>query len=729
MSTIIVELLSDLCAATGTGFSSFVDTDVSYDRWGLPFIPGRRLKGCLREAAEYIEEDEKLITRLFGERGRGEPGALKISNGHLMQADQIHRYLEQCRDAGKAVLPQTVLNMFTHVRASTSIEPETGVARDETLRYTRVVNQKRPGLPTDGRAENLTFIFLCEDDNFPDTIDAMKRICKALRNLGANRTRGLGAVVCRYEPGKTKYTAAKVADGSAEAGKNGLKRIKLHLKLQDPLLITALSGEESSNYVSGAAVLGAFSSLYIREHRKPGEAFEADETFERLFLSGNVTYSNLYISDAAGTECIPAPYFIRMLKSPESTVDGQTLTFYDAKEELIKKWAGEGKKPDQLREISRLAQPKPLRGKMLSRLALMNHEITEYRVLTERAYHHSVHNSDRSAIWEKPEASGSINDASMYTQTCIEAGQYLYGTVEGPEDLLKILAQLIEAHPLRLGMSRSAQYSRCTLVREKLELVAPEEPERIHIAKNGRLVIALESDFIPGTQDRVIDSIVQSVLPDKEYETDMGQTAMDYHMIHGYHAKRNLRNIPLQAAVMGSVITVRVPAGYKGESVLRKGRRCAEGFGVIRLYSPEMLTDFRVKKEQLAGVSTDRENAAAPEWFMHALELTEGSAAIVAARELFDSYKKKFNEGNISLSLVGRLMLMAEESETVEQLAARIDSIQKDEKRKNCSGLLQAVREKTLLQNGQETTAEKAGLWKECWMAVLRLARYYLKGR
>ena len=89
MSVITVELKSDLCAGTGTGFSSFVDTDISYDR----YIPGRRLKGCLREAAEYYYgKDHGEIARVFGTAGGqeealgtggGRMGVFKISNGYL----------------------------------------------------------------------------------------------------------------------------------------------------------------------------------------------------------------------------------------------------------------------------------------------------------------------------------------------------------------------------------------------------------------------------------------------------------------------------------------------------------------------------------------------------------------------------------------------------------------------------------------------------------------------
>ncbi|MBR1555514.1 MAG: hypothetical protein IJ644_09005, partial [Oscillospiraceae bacterium] len=78
MSKLEITLKSDLCAASGDGFSSVIDTDVSYDKYGFPVIGGRRLKGCLKQAAERIGSDK--IARIFGESGRNVSGSLKISD-------------------------------------------------------------------------------------------------------------------------------------------------------------------------------------------------------------------------------------------------------------------------------------------------------------------------------------------------------------------------------------------------------------------------------------------------------------------------------------------------------------------------------------------------------------------------------------------------------------------------------------------------------------------------
>jgi CRISPR-associated protein Csx10 len=64
-------LLSDLCPASGDGFAGHVDADVCFDDAGLPYIPGKRLKGCLRECGlDIVSVDESyggVFDALFGE--------------------------------------------------------------------------------------------------------------------------------------------------------------------------------------------------------------------------------------------------------------------------------------------------------------------------------------------------------------------------------------------------------------------------------------------------------------------------------------------------------------------------------------------------------------------------------------------------------------------------------------------------------------------------------------
>ena len=54
MDVIRITLRSDLCAGNGESRGNAVDIDIVLTADGLPRIPARRLKGCLRAAAEEL---------------------------------------------------------------------------------------------------------------------------------------------------------------------------------------------------------------------------------------------------------------------------------------------------------------------------------------------------------------------------------------------------------------------------------------------------------------------------------------------------------------------------------------------------------------------------------------------------------------------------------------------------------------------------------------------------
>ena len=69
-----VTLLSDLCVSAGESYNAYVDIEAVYDEYGIPFIPAKRLKGCIREAALELVEwgvyDKTVYESLFGKEGK-----------------------------------------------------------------------------------------------------------------------------------------------------------------------------------------------------------------------------------------------------------------------------------------------------------------------------------------------------------------------------------------------------------------------------------------------------------------------------------------------------------------------------------------------------------------------------------------------------------------------------------------------------------------------------------
>lgn len=71
-----------------------------------------------------------------------------------------------------------------------------------------------------------------------------------------------------------------------------MKTIKLHLKAEEPLVITDGSSEgmshETLNYIPGSMLLGAFASIWVKNNANinPDESSE----FNDLFLNGKVKW-------------------------------------------------------------------------------------------------------------------------------------------------------------------------------------------------------------------------------------------------------------------------------------------------------------------------------------------------------------------------------------------------------------------------------------------------------
>jgi CRISPR/Cas system CSM-associated protein Csm3 (group 7 of RAMP superfamily) len=158
--------------SSGLSGGSSSDATVVKDGDGLPFVPGKTLKGHLREAAELLFDDD-FVRRCFGEEDS--------RKGECYFSD--------------AVLPVAIgksdSKYLYHRLSATKIDPESGTAQDDTLRTIEVVIP----LTLYGTIEGL-----CEEDEAK-----MSQAMKMVKRIGLRRHRGLG-----------RCDISKVEDGGAE---------------------------------------------------------------------------------------------------------------------------------------------------------------------------------------------------------------------------------------------------------------------------------------------------------------------------------------------------------------------------------------------------------------------------------------------------------------------------------------------------------------------------------
>ena len=184
-----IEFFTYWHASSGLAGGAYADLLVNKTREGFPFIPGRTLKGLLREAAETINHfDKDLVTPTFiidvfgqapDEKDIEEENATLEAKSFFSNAC-LSDYLQQAisKEKEKEKTP-----FLYHVLASTKINKH-GVAVDGTLRQLEVT---------------VPLILFATIEQFPDKpgYDLQLNYCfQWIKRMGLNRSRGLGR--CKF---------------------------------------------------------------------------------------------------------------------------------------------------------------------------------------------------------------------------------------------------------------------------------------------------------------------------------------------------------------------------------------------------------------------------------------------------------------------------------------------------------------------------------------------------
>lgn len=164
----------------GSGLSRGADTDalVVKDKNDLPFVPGKTVKGLMREAAEdYIylageKEKENQFKSLFGEVG-------SRSETHFGNASLSED------EANWIVANKVQKHLYTTI-ARTAIDKD-GIAKEHSLRSMEVT------VPCTLHGEIV---------NAPEDADVLlKQAVGMIKNIGSNRYHGLGRCKITIEEG------------------------------------------------------------------------------------------------------------------------------------------------------------------------------------------------------------------------------------------------------------------------------------------------------------------------------------------------------------------------------------------------------------------------------------------------------------------------------------------------------------------------------------------------
>ncbi|WP_304948800.1 RAMP superfamily CRISPR-associated protein [Streptococcus sinensis] len=235
-----IELKSDMCCGTGTGDGVQFDTVSAYNDYGLPYIPAKRLKGLLREQAEFLiacnPENKNFVEILFG---KGEQaGALIVNNAEIKNVRNLKEDLDKLFKSQPSLYnPSAVAEYYTVARHATQMK--NGVAKPKSLRTIGAV-------PSGTIFEATLYL---DDSSSSEKVEFLRNCAKLLRHIGLNRTRGYGEAVCTLEEqenGLKEYT------NDSHGGRQTSTIFHYNISLETDLV-------SEKDYITGTALQGWFA--------------------------------------------------------------------------------------------------------------------------------------------------------------------------------------------------------------------------------------------------------------------------------------------------------------------------------------------------------------------------------------------------------------------------------------------------------------------------------------
>lgn len=666
-----ITLYSDLCPGNGFSYYGTIDSEAEHDDLGLPFIPARRLKGCLRECAEllrdsglweeYNEESGNTknykdpLNYLFGVSGDDSTRGIRIENAYISGYEQLKedlKHLQENKEFKKYIYPDEVLDLFSDVKAQTKME--NGVADDNSLRFTRIINQFSP-FNKENRLEFIARVGYLEGQE-----DKLRQICKALRHIGMNRNRGLGCVKCEF---KAEDEVADIKDDikiveNVVINEDSDQKLYITIFFENigPMIIGGDDKNTTLNYIPGKSVLGALAGTYLSEDGHSAD----DEEFVRLFLNGDTIYSDFTISD--GVHIFePAPSFLNKMKKSKKYVNS------------LKYSENQVNSSDDYNPANG-NQPKKLKGKYVY---LENNK--DNRIILEREPKQRVIYHHRRG-----------DDALLYSQTALKEGQIFGGNIICNSKDYKLLLGLFKNTNFSFGKSKTAQYGNCHIIRGFVDELLKTDT-KFQVKKDELIYVSLASkgifqDEYGYTQEpkKVYEIIGEQLglLNKKEYSSKevgyikIGEIGYPFcsiqpAMIYGYSGVCNLRKAPIAGIESGSTFVYRAVKNITINNYY-VGERNLEGFGKVSIYKGDELPyELETKTKPGNSENNDTDNVESND---NTLKNLRAGAKEILKQSLYKELYKNILERiltemaeessklRMSPSTIGRVNLMAKET-------------------------------------------------------------------
>ena len=676
-----ITLQSDLCSGSGENYGAMIDNDICYDRYGLPYIPAKRLRGCLRESARELVEfglyTADMLDGLFGLPGQSDSSALRVEGAYLDGYENIQSDIINEVSYKDYLDPQRVLDHYTYLRAQTAINDK-GVATPRTLRYTRVAHK-------DLSFNACIHIAPAYFELYKDVAAFLRDIASNFRMMGLNRNRGLGEIKAGLQPCSIEDDTSR-ANAEALKGLNGAAAditydedqmyvVPYVLSLITPLIIRDGDGK-SENCVPGSTIMGYFAKSLGGDFKR--------------FTDNSILFSNAYITDNGLNQYYPAPAYLNV---PKYAAD-QPKEGAKAYSSLPERNEGA---PDDA----------PIKTKAMPGVfcCFDGGRLLKLDVDADLDYH-----LDR-------------DEQAFFQYISIKEGQRFRGHITVKGKYLHEILDFIDSGPtIALGRSRIAQYGLCKikLIRDPdsgapffkagktagtaadcfvVTLRAPA------IFYNGQGMSVASADILRNKLEKALNAAMDDGMKctlsiEKQYVR--GRSA------GGYNVTWNLPKPRQKALAAGSAFLIRSdkPVDIGKLDGISLGEFACEGYGEISAVKYTPVSAYDLKRGDAS------ENAAAPtkqnhtgngpqEGDLQALRKTDIVENVMrtAILKLLDSKGMEeavnsIKNGKINSTTIGKLILMLNEHKAVQSFYNCIDNI-KDKTKKDEIIAIVKCREKT----------------------------------
>ncbi|MFR0073112.1 MAG: RAMP superfamily CRISPR-associated protein [Blautia caecimuris] len=638
-----IQLLSDLCTYSGESYNSMVDADVSYDRYGIPNIPAKRLKGCIREAALEMKElgmiSQDQFEEIFGKEGE-QRAAFSLSNACIFDYEETTDALNCC-PYEELKTPQNVLDQYTCTRTQTAVDPESGVADENSLRTIRVVRK------------GLRFQAECNWEKEVSAPEILGQAVSLVKHIGMARTRGLGMVDMVLVDTEQRKRPHVLFEKKQLGEQNCIRYV---IRLKSSLICKSPQGNQTvtEDYIAGSKILGLIAG-----------SMKKDEYRELISGSRELTVSNAYVMNGK-KRCTPA-----------------RISFYKEKDQS---YDSEGNM--WLKDMLLVQDNEEIRNRQMvpAKIPYMDDEGCVQTVTTEISYHHQ-RPEDKSV----GRATGE-DGSSFYQLSAISQGQsfcgYIYADRGQAERIIEAVNGLGE---IRMGYGRSSEFGAVDFVLDQV-LTVKNNSQKAKTA-----VVTLVSDMLLynergmlSTDIQVLEQYLRSLTGAEDLKIE--NPYLRFAVTGGYNVTWKCRKPISYAFGKGSVFLINsaseVDFGSLDGSFI--GERVSEGYGEIQVNQLEKDSNICVRKKK-TGSSVHKLKMSFP--LMECLLQSEFERRIQSMiREKLAQYQAdRQNNAEGMKAAVSKLRVMFKNETSYESMKEQAAGIEKESKNKLCTGLINLI--------------------------------------